>query len=511
LIHRKEENMKKVFSKIVIASMLLFMLAGCASDKAPAKTSSQVDTWFTQWDDRSVYSSGLISAEQETLKGLTGATIYHIDVKIADDLASLMGTEAVRYTNRETTLLDSIAFQLYPNQLGGSVTLSNVQVNDLAAETNYLEGNSTVIVKLPAPLKPEESTLVSMDFAIDLPTTGGGNYGIFGFIDNILVLDGFYPGIPVYDSEGWHAGPLPPNADTTFNDASFYLVRVTAPADLVLITSGVEVNKSTKGKQQVATFAAGPARDFYIAGGTKFVKESKTIGETVVNSYGLSDFQKGVELALNTSVEALQDFSARYSAYPYTEFDVVSTPMQGATGIEYPGVVGINKLVYDPSQTISGAPAFVILETTVAHEVGHQWFYNMVGNDQANEPWVDESLTQYVTSMYFLDEYGQNGMDQYRESWTSRWKRVNEESIPIGMPAADYQGAEYSAIVYGRGPIFFQTLAKSMGQTVFDEFLLDYVKKYEWQISSTEDLRTTAEANCQCDLTSLFVNWVDGK
>ncbi len=503
--------MKIVFSKIVIASMLLFILPGCTPVKAPANTSSQVDTWFAQWDDRSVYSSGLISVEQETLKGLPGATIYHIDLKIADDLASLSGTETVRYTNRESTPLDSLAFQLYPNQLGGSVTLSNVKVNDLAADTKYLEGNSAVVVKLPVLLQPGEPTHVKIDFSVVLPTEGGGNYGIFGFIDNILVLDGFYPGIPVYDSAGWHAGPLPANADTTFNDAAFFLVRVTAPTDLILITSGIEVDKSTEGKQQVTTFAAGPARDFYIAGSTEFIKVSKTIGETVVNSYGLPDFHKGIELALNTSVEALQDFSARYSAYPYTEFDVVSTPMQGATGIEYPGVVGINKLVYDPNQTISGAPEFVILETTVAHEVGHQWFYNMVGNDQANEPWVDESLTQYVTSMYFLDEYGQNGMDQYRETWTSRWKRVNEENIPIGMPAADYRGAEYSAIIYGRGPVFFQTLAETMGQEKFNKFLLDYVKKYEWQISSTDEIKTLAEVHCQCDLSPLFTEWIDGK
>lgn len=492
----------------MIGLTLLFLVTGCATQKTTTPT-PRADTWFSQWDDRSVFSSGLVTSEQETLKKLPGATVYHIDLVIADDLISLTGTETVLYTNRETVPLDSIAFQLYPNQLGGSVTLSNIQVNSSPAATIYLEGNSAVLVKLPALLHPGESTKVSLDFSVDLPTEGGGNYGIFGFIDNIMVLDGFYPSIPVYDATGWHAGPLPPNADTTFNDAAFYLVRVKAPANLVLVTSGVEVEKLTSGKQQMTTFAAGPARDFYIAASTEFVKTSKIIGETVVNSYGLPVFQKGAEIALTTSIEALQDFSARYGAYPYTEFDVVSTPMQGATGIEYPGIVGINKLIYDPNQTISGVSAFAMLETTVAHEVGHQWFYNMVGNDQANQPWVDESLTQYVTSMYFLDEYGQNGMDQYRESWVNRWNRVNEAAIPIGLPAADYKGAEYSAIVYGRGPIFFQTLAESMGQAVFDKFLQDYVKKYEWQISSTDDLKNLAKSACQCDLNPLFSELVD--
>jgi aminopeptidase N len=334
---------------------------------------------------------------------------------------------------------------------------------------------------------------------------------LFGFIDNILVLDGFYPGIPVYDQGGWHAGPLPPNADTTFNDASFYLVRVSAPGDLMLATSGVEVGREKDGKNQQVTFAAGPARDFYIAASKDFVKESKTEGETVVNSFTLPGFEKGSELALNTAVEALKDYSQRYGSYPYTEFDVVSTPMQGATGIEYPGIVGINKLIYDENESIGGAPAFVMLETTVAHEVGHQWFYNVVGNDQAKQPWVDESLTQYLTAMYFKDEYGQKSMEQYEQSWANRWNRVNDEAKPIGLPAADYQGAEYSAIVYGRGPIFIKTLAETMGQDTFDQFLKEYVDKFEWQVSSTEEFKKLAETTCTCNMDELFTEWVYSK
>ena len=131
----------------------------------------------------------------------------------------------------------------------------------------------------------------------------------------------------------------------------------------------------------------------------------------------------------------IKAYSARFGAYPYTEFDVVSTPMQGATGIEYPGITGINLAVYDPAATVSGVAAPVMLESTVAHEVGHQWFYNVVGNDQANEPWLDEAVTQYVTGLYYLDTYGQQGMDGYRATWVSRWDRVNRQAIPIGLPA----------------------------------------------------------------------------
>ncbi|MCJ7432437.1 MAG: M1 family metallopeptidase, partial [Anaerolineales bacterium] len=339
-------------------------------------------------------------------------------------------------------------------------------------------------------------------------TEVGGNYGLFGYLNDILVLDGFYPAIPAYDETGWHSGKLPPNSDTTFQDVSFYVVRVTAPDSLVIATSGIQVDNVKKDGNQIVTFAAGPARDFYMAASNLFVVTSETVGETTVNSYAFKDWAEGSQAALSTAVNAVKDYSARLGAYPYTEFDVVSTPMQGATGIEYPGITGINYVVYDPSAVISGLPAPVMLEATVAHEVGHQWFYNAVGNDQVNEPWLDEAVTQYVTGLYFLDMYGQQGMDGYRGSWTSRWERVNRELIPIGLPAGSYEGQEYSAIVYGRGPLFIEALQQKMGQSVFDQFLRDYYQSNKWGISTTAAFKQLAEKDCQCDLTPLFDEWV---
>jgi hypothetical protein len=502
--------MKPNLSNVLLGFFSALLLSGCGTlfSRQNTPKSLDMDKIWTDWDDRTVFASGLISTEQETLKQLPGASIYHIDIWIAEDMKSLKGKEAVRFTNQESSALDSVCFQLYPNQLGGKITVSNVTVDDLVVQQKYLKDDSAICLHLSSPLQPEEKLLIKMNFDVEVPTEGGGNYGLFAVIDNILALDGFYPMIPAYDDQGWHAGPLPPNADTTYNDVSFYLVRVTAPDELVLATSGVEVAHNKSYNQQEVVFAAGPARDFYIAASPDFIKVSRTIGETTVNSYTFAEWQKGAEKALKVSVEALENFNQRYGDYPYTEFDVASTPMQGAIGIEYPGIVGITRLAYDPDQTISGAPAFVILEATIAHEVGHQWFYNTVGNDQAGEPWLDESLTQYVTSMYFLDEYGENGKDQYQETWFNRWNRVSQEEIPIGKPAADYQGPEYSAIVYGRGPIFLQELADKMGQEIFDAFLLDYALTYQWQVSTTADFKALAEEHCQCDLTPLFEEWV---
>ncbi|MCX6078943.1 MAG: M1 family metallopeptidase [Chloroflexi bacterium] len=465
------------------------------------------------WDDREVFRAGLIAAEQKTPDTLPGASVYHIDVRIADDYMALDGQERVRYTNQENVPLESLYFQLFPNMVGGKSRLTAFSIDGRAVEPVYEDADSAVRLPLSVALQPGEQVAVQMDFHVDVPSEAGDGYGLFSYLDGVLALDGFYPAIPVYDQQGWHKGPVPVNADTTFQDTSFYVVQVTAPAALVLVASGTQVEKTLADAHQVVTFAAGPVRDFYMVGSERFVVISAMAGETKVNSYAFKGFEEGSQLALRTAVDALNIYGRRLGAYPYSEFDVVSTPIQGAGGIEYPGITGIdyNYYNFNPDDQMYATPAPELLESTVAHEVGHQWFYNMVGNDQINQPWVDEALTEYLTGQYYLDEHGQSGWDGYRDSWVQAWGMVDEMPIPIGLPAASYQGSEYGGIVYGRGPLFIDALAQKLGQGSFDQFLRDYALSYKWGISSQAAFQQSAEKQCQCSLSGLFDAWVNEK
>ena len=460
-----------------------------------------------KWDDRAVFRSGLIQDEQKALDQLQGASVYHLDVQIADDCLSLQGRLQVRYTNQENKPLDVVYFQLFPNISGGKSAVSAVKVDGQDVQAVYEFQSSSLRVPLTTALQPGKQVVIQMDMQVQLPREMGGNYGLFGYLDNILVLDEFYPVIPAYDDQGWHAGALPPNADSTYQDVSFYLVRVAAPANLTVVASGNVINRETQENRQVLTFAAGPARDFYIAASDRFTVVSEKVGETTVNSYAIKEREQVARQVLQIAMGAVKSYAARFGVYPYTELDLVSTPMQ-ALGIEYPGITGISVALYDPNAKVSGTSSQVLLEGTVAHEVGHQWFYNVVGNDQINQPWLDESVVQYVTGLYFLDTYGKQGYQGYRDSWLSRWDRVQRSKIPVGMPAETYQGAEYSAIVYGRGALFVEALADKMGQATFDKFLRDYYGSHEWDIGTSASFRQLAEKHCQCDLTSLFDEWV---
>lgn len=454
-----------------------------------------------------MFAEGLIAAEQGLVDDLPGATVYHIDLEIADDFLSLSGREEVRYTNQEDEALGEVYFRLFPNVSGGAASVSGVKVDGEDVEPVYELENSAVRVPLPEALDPGEQITIQMSFTVEVPTEMGGNYGLFGYFDGVLVLDEFYPVIPVYDEEGWNVEVPPPTGDVTHFDASFYLVRVTAPAELTVVASGVEVGRELENGKQTLTFAAGPARDFYLAASDQYVTVSETVGETRVNSHTFAERRDGAELALEFAVDALESYNDRFGVYPYTEFDVVSTPMR-ALGIEYPGLTGISLDLFDPNAEILGLPSPIILESAVAHEVAHQWFYNVVGNDQVDEPWLDEAVVQYVVKLYYLDTYGAGAAQGYRDSWVGRWDRVDRADIPIGLPVGAYEDGEYGAIVYGRGPLFVETLAEEMGQATFDEFLRDYYQTYQWSIGTGEAFKGLAEEHCQCDLTPLFEEWV---
>lgn len=145
---------------------------------------------------------------------------------------------------------------------------------------------------------------------------------------------------------------------------------------------------------------------------------------------------------------------------------------------------------------------------TVVHEVGHQWFYNLVGNDQLDEPWLDESLAQYVTWQYYEINFGAGAADGFEQSLLARWARVENAPIPIGQPVAAYAGREYGAIVYGRGAFFFEALKNRMGAEAFAAFLKEDAAGFSWENASTERLKLLAEKHCNCDLTPLFEEWV---
>jgi hypothetical protein len=477
------------------------------SPQVPAGALPPPTLFDLSWDDPAPFEAGLIAEEAAALELLAAATVYHLDLALSPDLHSVAARQELRYTNREELALDEIYLHLFPNLLGGWVRITDLAANGAPAPFRLLSSGALLALPLDRPLAPGEQIVVQMGFEVGVPAEPGSNYGVLAVVDEVLALAHFYPQVAVFDHQGWNIDPPPPNADPTHADAAFYLVRIHAPLEQTIVTSGVEITREESGDSQILTVAAGPARDFYIASSARYHVTSRQIGPVTLNSYGFPEFTQHNRQVLDVAAAALESLSRQIGPYAYTELDIVPT-FNLAFGVEYPGVAVLNARLYDPDATINNNPTELHFESTIAHEIGHQWFYNVVGNDQLDEPWLDESLTQYVTYLYYLDVRGQAAAETFRRSFFSRWDRVNRDAIPIGLPAGEYGALTYGSIVYGRGPLFFEALSETMGDETFLAFLRDYYQRFKWEIATGRALKELAERHCACDLSLLFAEWV---
>lgn len=475
------------------------------STPTPATSTSAIEE--TNWDDFSIFKPGLIPFYQDKLERLTDANVYHIDYTINADFVSIDGTEDVRITNCEELILKEIQVRLLPNVLNGKMNVTSVKANDQPITPIYELQDSLLRIPLDNGLQPGERVILHFEFSVQVPTELESNYGILAFYDGVLTLAHTYLMVAVYDDEGWNAEIPPDFGDPVYAAASFFLVTVDAPKDVILAGSGREVERRENGSRQIVTFAAGPARDFYLAASPNYEVIHRTVGQITFNSYAPKDQSAGAKAALGFAEDAFRVFEERYAPYPYTEMDIISKPTY-ALGIEYPGIVAIRDELYALDGITFGMSNRTLMESVLVHEAGHQWFYNLVGNDQLDDPWLDESLVQFITWQYYADEYGTGAANGFEQSLRGRWARVENDSIPIGLPVADYTSTEYSAIVYGRGVFFFDALRDKLGDEHFNAFMQDYTETFSWDIGTPEGMKALAEKHCGCDLTDLFDQWV---
>jgi aminopeptidase N len=429
-------------------------------------------------------------------------TYYVIHVKVdldpQEEVATLEGLAQIRYTNSSGIALDELVLMLWPNdrQYLAAMEAGPITIDGQKVEHEVELEGLALRVDLNPQLQSGRSVEVSLPFVIRTEGSIRNQKKRFGITNGTLIAPTFYPLIPRRVDGKWQAEIAPTGGDTTSSDMAYFEVSITASEEFEVIASGVEIQRQLlRDGGQSVTFVTGPMRDFAFALG-KLEKMSKVVNGVDLNVWVSPRHEESGERMLNVATQQMGFLHQVVGPYPYAEFDIVDSPCSFG-GIEYPG------LVY-----ICSMDTGYFVDTTV-HEVAHQWFYGLIGNDQLHEPWLDESMATYWQVLYYEFMVGEDRantqLSQYR-SWVSR---PEDQVAPIGLGIEDYRLlGDYYTIVYFKGALFLDVLRSELGEEDFFEFMKVYYQRYRYSFVDTPGFHEIAEEVCGCELDDLFNLWV---
>jgi aminopeptidase N len=199
-------------------------------------------------------------------------------------------------------------------------------------------------------------------------------------------------------------------------------------------------------------------RDFAFAIG-KFVERSRVVDGVRVRVAGAQTELHSLPTALRRAAHAFGSLQNWYGGYALPQLNVIVGNLSFG-GAEYPGIV------FSTPDT-----------ATVAHEVAHQWFYGLVGNDQYADPWLDESLTAF-TEQRFHHEYRCDIADPLDSS---------AHGLSTGMNYWGKHPSAYVNTIYRGGACALTRLRHDIGAVAFDAAMRGYVQANKGKIASTDD------------------------
>jgi aminopeptidase N len=151
------------------------------------------------------------------------------------------------------------------------------------------------------------------------------------------------------------------------------------------------------------------------------------------------------------------------------------------------------------------------VEWLTAHEVAHQWWYVVVGNDPVAEPWLDEALTQYSTMLYYERTYGaERGASIVRSVFRDTYEQLlaSGRDKPVGLAASAYSPGQYFQVVYDKGALYFDDLRKAVGDERFFEILRLYYERHRYGIATPDSYLDVVESVTGDRHLDVYEKWI---
>lgn len=497
---------------------------------------------------------------------------YKINVTLDDKKHQIDGDEVINYKNNSSKTINYIFFHLWPNgyksyktafsqqkleegntslyfahdSLLGFIDGLEFKINGEIANWSYTPENEDVaIVYLPEPLLPNESIEISTPFSVKLPK---GIFSRLGHINQSYQITQWYPKPAVYDKNGWHQFPYLDQGEF-YSEFGTYDVFITLPQNYRVAATGDLIDAPeeekwldslaiiTKSKRQFnVTDMAFPAsssqlktlhyhqekvHDFAWFADKRYhvLKGEVELPQTKEKITTWAMFTNNQADLWMESITYLNDAIFYYSLwngnYPYKHATAVDGALSAGGGMEYPNVTVIGE----------SGDAFS-LETVIMHEVGHNWFYGILGSNERDHPWMDEGInsanelryieTKFPDRKLIGDVSEENAIElvkwadllkykykaQYELAYLVNARRNLDQ--PIEFPAEEYTPLNYGGIVYSKTAIAFDFLRAYLGNELYDKCMHRYFEEWKFKHPQPNDLRKIFEEETGKNLSWFF-------
>ncbi len=470
-----------------------------------------------------------------------------IHVSLDTDNHTLTGKETIIYTNNSPDTLNQFFFHLYPNAYKEK---TSQLIRDYMPRTKYFLVGLTKsrrgwidVTKLTVAGKTidfsVEGTILSADFPSPLPPGGKTTFeiefnekirkrlGRAGYIKDHYDIAQWYPKIAVYDKNGWHPDQF--RKGEFYGEFCNFDIYITLPDKYVIAATGVPVsgdpgwkkNRSGKNRQdsfpapteniekvvsagnKTVHFRARKVHDFAWSANPEFVVQDTTWHDIHIMSFYRESNKAWQDSVLARGLRTMQWLEEFAGPYGYPQISIVDSPTQ--RGMEYPMLV------------MNGSPD----ENLILHEVGHNYFYGMLANDERYEAWMDEGFTQYQMLRYAYDHYGPSGKPGEKDGFLSShrrnlWEGVSKPVINahrtgyaerVATPHHEFKNSSRT-MLYLKAPLFLRYLHHITGAETFDKIIHAYFEKWKFKHVDEEAFLSVCEEISGMELEELFQQWL---
>ncbi|MCB9261579.1 MAG: M1 family metallopeptidase [Flavobacteriales bacterium] len=488
---------------------------------------------------------------------------YVIDAQIDDKEESVTGQLRLTYWNNSPDALDRVYFHLYQNAFTPNSYLTNMTNQDkIQTKFGYHEGlgegtviksfkingnvvsytidNTILMANLAKKLEPNQGLTFDIEFVTYWDKDDAGSlrrrmktFRHGGKDDkDFLHFDGvhWYPRITVYDRKfGWttdqHLGK------EFYGDYGVYEVNLTFPNQYIVEATGNLLNKTevyTNGlrdKIDVKNYKDKPVALADVTNAETPNGTTKTWSFMAINVHDFAftadpTYRIGEVMWKGISCIALVQEEHAHTWQQSAQFvaDVVKTYSEKVGMYAYPKMIAADArdgMEY-PMLTLDGG-SFPGHKGLLAHEIGHNWFFGMVGNNETYQASLDEGFTQFLTAMSqkILDNV--NTMPNYRDDGTVfygyMYHAINENSARLNIHSDHFNSAERHGGGYGQ--VYYKTatmlynLQYVLGDELFAEAFANYFDQWKICHPYWEDFRTSIIQYTKVDLNWFFDEWIE--